>query len=67
MGVHVFPILNILPLKILKMEGFFFFLVLVFKTILFCIGYNRLTNSVVIVSGGQQRDSVIHVYAKLEF
>ena len=36
-----------------------------FLTFYFTLEYSRLTNTVVIVSGEQQRDSAIHIYASV--
>ena len=33
-----------------------------FSTFYFVLGYNQLTNNVVIVSGEQQRDSAMHIH-----
>ena len=36
-----------------------------FLTFYFILGYSQLTNNVVRVSGGQQRDSAIHIHVSI--
>ena len=47
--------------------GFFFFLWIPFfkKTFYFALGYSRLTNNAVTVSGEQWRDSAIHIHVPI--